>query len=168
MNWLFFSFVLFFIKLFSERIWFVLNKIKTPNFTFLGVKLGVCFIICWFSAFIAEREGTELFFLFHWYSEYFKMLFYTWSQILTTAKHNFFSHTDYLFSFICQTPFLIFWPCFLILQTVLPLFLSDNLLSKVSILPYILTSLSQLVCDNFPYAQDPMDDILHQIHESSL
>ena len=59
MNWLFFSFVLFFIKLFSERIWFVLNKIKTPNFTFLGVKLGVCFIICWFSAFIAEREGFE-------------------------------------------------------------------------------------------------------------
>ncbi len=38
-------------------IW--LNSIKTPNFTFLGVKLGVCFAICWFSAFIAERQGFE-------------------------------------------------------------------------------------------------------------
>lgn len=24
----------------------ILNKTKTPNFTFLGVKLGVCFAIC--------------------------------------------------------------------------------------------------------------------------
>ena len=36
-----------------------LNNTKTPNFTFLGVKLGVCFAICWFPAFIAEREGFE-------------------------------------------------------------------------------------------------------------
>ena len=36
-----------------------LNNTKTPNFTFLGVKLGVHFAICWFSAFIAEREGFE-------------------------------------------------------------------------------------------------------------
>ena len=39
--------------------WFILNNAKTPNFTFLGVKLGVCFAIYWFSAFIAEREGFE-------------------------------------------------------------------------------------------------------------
>ena len=32
---------------------------KAPNFTLLGVKLGACFTICWFSAFIAEREGFE-------------------------------------------------------------------------------------------------------------
>ena len=39
--------------------WFILNNTKTPNFTFLGVKLGVCFAIYWFSAFIAERQGFE-------------------------------------------------------------------------------------------------------------
>ena len=37
----------------------ILNKTKTPDFTFLGVKLGVCFAICWFSAFVAEKEGFE-------------------------------------------------------------------------------------------------------------
>ena len=36
-----------------------LNNTKTPDFTFLGVKSGVHFTICWFSAFIAEREGVE-------------------------------------------------------------------------------------------------------------
>ena len=36
-----------------------LNNTKTPNFTLLGVKLGVCFVICWFPTFIAEREGFE-------------------------------------------------------------------------------------------------------------
>ena len=36
-----------------------LNNTKTPDFTFLGVKSGVHFTICWFSAFIAEREGYE-------------------------------------------------------------------------------------------------------------
>ena len=39
---------------------FFLNNTKTPNFTFLGVKLGAYFAICWFSAFIAEREAPEL------------------------------------------------------------------------------------------------------------
>ena len=36
-----------------------LNNTKTPDFTFLGVKSGVHFTICWFSAFIAERQGFE-------------------------------------------------------------------------------------------------------------
>ena len=36
-----------------------LNNTKTPNFTLLGVKLGVCFVKHWFSMFIAERQGFE-------------------------------------------------------------------------------------------------------------
>ena len=32
---------------------------KTPDFTFLGVKLGVDFAKHWSSMFIAEREGFE-------------------------------------------------------------------------------------------------------------
>ena len=38
----------------------IILKKKTPNFTLLGVKLGVCFVIYWFSRFIAEREGLRL------------------------------------------------------------------------------------------------------------
>ena len=37
-----------------------LNNTKTPDFTFLGVKSGVHFAICWFSAFIAEREEVSI------------------------------------------------------------------------------------------------------------
>ena len=38
---------------------YFLKNTKTPNLTFLGVKLGACFAICWFSVFIAERQGFE-------------------------------------------------------------------------------------------------------------
>ena len=38
--------LLFFILRFLNIIYYHDRPIKTPNFTFLGIKLGVCFIIC--------------------------------------------------------------------------------------------------------------------------
>ena len=42
-----------------RNVVFWLTKKKTPNFTFLGVKLGVNLVNHWYSRDIAEREGFE-------------------------------------------------------------------------------------------------------------